>query len=248
MRWRRWAQQADTYVLRHKLSRVRSALPLARYAPDHIANIVRHQNGAVRTECYSYRSSIGHPLVGSEEPGQNIPWLPRRTPVRERHEDDLVATQHAAVPGAVLPDGHAVRKAWKRTGRQPAQTQRRGVPTQRVVRRDGLCDRGRILRYPIVHRLPPVAIGPAVETPVADRGQIVGGCLVAQAVALVDHRPEHAGPWLPCHAHRVAQAAGEDAAAAISQIKLIDGSPAFLGGHAVLGDIAGRTDSDKEFP
>src|SRR5713101_8192226 len=84
-----------------KLSRARSALPLARYAPDHIANSVRHQNGAVGTECYPYRSSIGHPLVRCEEPRQNIPRWPSRAPVRERHEDDLVATQRAAVPGAV---------------------------------------------------------------------------------------------------------------------------------------------------
>src|SRR5674476_583321 len=122
------------------------------------------------------------------------------------------------------------------------------MPAQRVVRRDGLCDRGRILRYPVVFRLPPIAIGPAVETTVADRGQVVRRCLVAEAVALVDHRPEYAGPWLPCHAHRVAQAARKDAACAISQIEFVDGSPAFLRGHAVLTDIAGRTDPDKELP
>src|ERR1700676_5150556 len=111
IRWWRWAQQADAYVLRHKLSRARSALPLARYAPDHIANILRHQKGAVGTECYPYRSSIGHPLVRCEEPRQNIPRRPGRVPVRERHEDGLVDTQRAAAPGAVLLDGHAVRKA-----------------------------------------------------------------------------------------------------------------------------------------
>jgi hypothetical protein len=61
---------------RHELSRARSALPLARYAPDHIANVVCHQNGAVGTECYPYRSSIGNPLVRSEEPRQNIPRRP----------------------------------------------------------------------------------------------------------------------------------------------------------------------------
>src|ERR1700738_3371364 len=105
---------------RHELSRARSALTLARYAPDHIANVVCHQNGAVGTECYPYRSSIGNPLVRCEEPRQNIPRRPGGAPVLERHEDDLVATQRAAVPRAVLPDGHAVRKARKRAGRQPA--------------------------------------------------------------------------------------------------------------------------------
>ena len=34
-------------MLRQELSRARSVLPVARYAPDHIANIVRHQKGAV---------------------------------------------------------------------------------------------------------------------------------------------------------------------------------------------------------
>src|ERR1700682_3961758 len=120
MRWRRWAQQADAYVLRHKLSWARSALLLAGYAPDHIANIVRHQNRAVGTECYPDRPSIGLALVRREEARQDIPRRPGRAPGRERHEDALVATQRAAVPGAVLPDGHAVRKARKRSGRQPA--------------------------------------------------------------------------------------------------------------------------------
>src|ERR1700738_3099442 len=117
MRWRRWAQQADAYVLRHKLSWARSALPLARYPPAHLAHVVPHQKRAVGTECYPNRSSIGHPLVRCEEPGQNIPRRPGRAPVLEGHEDELVATQRAAVPGAVLPDGHACRIARKRPGR-----------------------------------------------------------------------------------------------------------------------------------
>src|SRR6202011_5735654 len=120
MRWRRWAQQADAYVLRHKLSRARSALPLARYAPDHIANIVRHQNGAVGTECYPDRSSKGLPLVRCEETRKNVSRWAGRASVRERHEHDLVATERAAIPGAVLADGHAVWKTRERAGRQPA--------------------------------------------------------------------------------------------------------------------------------
>src|ERR1039457_4241936 len=120
MRWRRWAQQAATYVLRQKLSWARLVRSLARYAPDHVANVIRHQNRAVGTECDAYRTAIGHPLVRCEEPRQNIPRRPRRASVCERHEHDLIATQRAAVPGAVLPDGHAVGKARKRACRQPA--------------------------------------------------------------------------------------------------------------------------------
>src|SRR5205085_11123089 len=62
MLWRRWALHVDTYFFGISCHG-RSALPLARYAPDHIANIVRHQNGAVRTECYADRSSIGLPFI-----------------------------------------------------------------------------------------------------------------------------------------------------------------------------------------
>src|SRR3981081_4585766 len=58
---------------RNKPARASSAPLLAGHAPDHIADIVRHQNGAVGTERYPYRSSIGHPLVGREKPAQNIP-------------------------------------------------------------------------------------------------------------------------------------------------------------------------------
>ena len=122
------------------------------------------------------------------------------------------------------------------------------MTTERVVRRDGFGNRGGILRHAIVHRLPPVAIGPAVEAAVADRGQIVRRRLVAQAVALVNHCPQRAGLRLPCEAHRVPQTAGEDAALTACQIKLVDGSPAFFDHHAMFGDIAERAHSDIEFP
>src|SRR5205814_4313355 len=87
----------------------------------------------------------------------------------------------------------------------------------------------------LVRRLPPIAIGPAVETAITERGQIVGRGLVAEAVALVDHRPELAGRGLPCHGHRVAQAAGKNAASAITQIELVDRISAFLCLHAAVG-------------
>src|ERR1700730_15423109 len=125
MPWRRWAQQADAYVLRHKLSWARSALPLARYAPDHIAHVVRHQNTGLGGGWDAYRTAIGHPLVRCEEPRQNIPRRARRESVCERHEHNLIATQRAAVPGAVLPDGHAFGKARKRPCRQSDWTQGR---------------------------------------------------------------------------------------------------------------------------
>src|SRR6516162_11486872 len=99
----------------------RSALPLARYAPDDIADIVRHQKRTIGTECDADWSSIGLPLIGREESRQNIPRGTRRAAILERHEHDLVAAQRRAIPGTVLPDCHAVRKARQRASRQPAQ-------------------------------------------------------------------------------------------------------------------------------
>jgi hypothetical protein len=73
MRWRRWACQAGASVLRPKLSRVCSAPPLARDAPDHIANIVRHQKGAIRTN-----QKEGVSILRAE---QNTNVAPYRCPV-----------------------------------------------------------------------------------------------------------------------------------------------------------------------
>src|SRR5438552_5005643 len=74
------------------LPRPHSAPLRARYAPDHIADIVRHQERAVvGTERDPDRPSVGRLFVGSEEAGQNIARRPGRAAVLERHEDELVA-------------------------------------------------------------------------------------------------------------------------------------------------------------
>src|SRR5205823_11905642 len=135
-------------------------------------------------------------------------------------------------------DHHAIRKARQRARWHPAQAERSRVAAERIVRLYRLRDHGRVLRHAVVHRLAPVAIGPAVEAAVAHRGQVIRRRLVAEAVALVDDGPEHACVGLPCKAYGVTQAAGEDAALSISKIELIDRSAAFLDLHAVLGDVA----------
>src|SRR5258708_845791 len=94
----------QTFTFRHRLSRPRSALALAGDAPDHIADIVRDQKRTVGTEGYPDRPSIGLALVRCEEARQDIARRTCRASVRERHEDDLVTAQRAAIPGAVLPD------------------------------------------------------------------------------------------------------------------------------------------------
>jgi hypothetical protein len=81
---------------------------------------------------------------------------------------------------------------------------------------------------------------------VANRRQIVGRCLVAEAVALVDDGPEHVAVRLPGHAHRVAQAAGKDPTFAAGQIELVDRSPSLFDLHAVVGDIGERADASIE--
>src|ERR1700729_374935 len=42
---------------------IRSALLRTRHAPDHIAHVVRHQHGTVRTDRDANRPAIGHALV-----------------------------------------------------------------------------------------------------------------------------------------------------------------------------------------
>jgi hypothetical protein len=74
-----------------------------------------------------------------------------------------------------------------------------------------------------------------------------GTRLVAEPVALVDDRPERAGPGLPGEADRIAQAAGEDAVCAALEVELIDGGPALFDGHSVVGDVGERSDPGVEF-
>src|SRR4029079_10299010 len=87
----------------------------ARHAPDDVADIVSHQQRAVGAERDADWTSVGDLLVGREKPGENVPRRTRWAAVLERHEDDGVAAQRAAIPGAVLADHHAVRKARQRT-------------------------------------------------------------------------------------------------------------------------------------
>ncbi len=217
-------------------------------APDHVADIVGHQQRSVGAQRDADGTSVGFLFVGREEAAQNIPRRPGGAAVLERDEHHLVAAQRAAIPGAVLADHHAVRKARQRAGRHPAQAERGGVAAERIVRLDRLCDQSGVLRHAVVHRLAPVAIGPAVKAAVAHRGQVVGRRFVADAVALVDHRPQHAGGGLRGKAHRVAQAAGKDAAGACGQVELVDRGAAFFDLHAHLGDVAERADAGIELP
>ena len=181
-------------------------------------------------------------LVLAQKPGQHVDRIAGRLPTLERHEDDLVATVRLAVPGAVLADeGALLKRRRQAVALGEDEAKRCGVRAERVVRHDRLLDQVRALRlHPVIHMIAVVAVGPAVEAAVLDRGQVVGHEIAAELVAFVDDRPQHAGLGLPRHAVGVAQAGGEHAMAAGRGIDLPDRGAAALGGHAVLGDIAVR--------
>src|SRR4051794_31940215 len=100
----------------------------AGHAPDHIAYIVCQQHRPVGTDRHTHRAPVGLTFVRREKAGQDIAWRPRWAPVLEWNEHQFVATQLAAVPGAMLSDRHAVRKTGKCASGQPAEAERRGVP------------------------------------------------------------------------------------------------------------------------
>jgi hypothetical protein len=131
---------------------------------------VCHQNRAVGTEFDAYRTAIGHPLVRCKEPRPNIPAA-AQTGVRLRTARTRPYS-HSACCGS---RSHAARSPCRRESPEaclPASSIDPATRCARPARSPAswpLRPR-RILWYPIVHRPPPVAIGPAVETPVADRG------------------------------------------------------------------------------
>ena len=116
-----------------------------------------------------------------------------------------------------------------------------------VVGDHGVGDQLGLLRtHPRVHVLAPVAVGPAVEGPLADRGQVVGDQLRADLVALVDHGPEGAGGRLDGQGGRVADAGGDGAPRAGDAVHGPDHGPLLLDRHAALADVRVGADADIE--
>ncbi|CAN6484249.1 unnamed protein product [Victoria cruziana] len=216
-------------------------------APDHIADIVGHQQRAAAVQRDAHRPSLrlALPVQKSTEHEQRRPRGPR--PV-EGHEDHLVAAARLAVPRAMLADEHALREARRQAvAARRRQAQRGGVRAQRIVGHQGPLDQIRPRRPdPLVHMRAEIAVGPAVEAAVAHRAHVVGHQVVAQFVALVDRHPQRAAVRLPGHADRIAQAAGVDALRAALRVDLQDGRAPLLGLQAVLGDIAVGADADVQ--
>src|SRR5690606_5839490 len=132
-------------------------------APDDVAHIVRHQHGAIPGQGHAHRPPEGIFLVRREEIGEDFARHADRLAVLEFDESQLVAGEFRAVPGSVLADGHALRKARQGPCRQPAKPQRGRVTAQGIIGLQGGSDLGRVLRHAIVHHPVPIAIGPAVK-------------------------------------------------------------------------------------
>ena len=115
---------------------------------------------------------------------------------------------------------------------------------QRIVRGDGALDQIRVLRTDArIDVLAPVAVGPSVEGPFADRGQIVGHQLRPQFVAFVDDGPQGAGGRFDGQGGRIANAGGEGAVRAGLAVDGPDDGAVLFHGQAALADIAVRADA-----
>ena len=109
---------------------------------------------------------LGPPSDATRAARRCRPGSATKSPIGVRYEDNLVAAQRAAIPGPVLPDRHPLGKSGKRARWQPAEAERSGVASQRIVGRDRLGDRIWILEDTFVDGPTPITIGPAVEAAV----------------------------------------------------------------------------------
>src|SRR5690606_25255303 len=99
------------------------------------------------------------------EAGDEINGRARWLAILERHEDHLIPGRILAIPASMLADEGAVRelRAHGRFGKVHAKG--RYVRTQAVIGRDRSGDLVGILRpHTIIDMLPPVAVGPAIES------------------------------------------------------------------------------------
>ena len=115
--------------------------------PDTVARIVGDQQGALAI----HREADGPSpcfVAVDQEAVHHVLWRPRRSAVGERHVNDLVAIQDAAIPTSVLADkgASAVVRRQVCPGVKD-QPQWRNVGAQCVVGRDRLGDKIWALRF-----------------------------------------------------------------------------------------------------
>ena len=97
-----------------------------------------------------------------------------------------------------------------------------------------------------VHVLPPIAVGPAIESAFADGSEIVGDEVRTDFVALVHDRPQLTRPWLNGERGGVAEAGGVGPVRAGLGIHLPHHCPVGFGRHPAFGDVAVGADADVE--
>src|SRR5690606_35473779 len=75
-------------------------------SPDDVAHVVSYQQIPLHVQDHAGGAAHGFALF-IHEAGKHVPRLAGGASVLEGNEDDLVAAQRLAVPGAVLADEHA---------------------------------------------------------------------------------------------------------------------------------------------
>ena len=186
--------------------------------------------------------SLGHVhgapgnITFAVEAAEKIPLLDAvLAPVQGDH---LVAVRRAAVPGAVQGDQGAAPVVFR-----PARTVYKADPQGCVVgakavgRGGGLAlRRQRVGAHVGIRYIGAVVIGPAVKITLGDPVELAGRKIVPQQVAAIVGGVQVATPGRPVEAHAVAQAGGDDLAAAAIRCKTHHGGAPLV---RLLADIAG---------
>src|SRR6185295_6048430 len=130
--------------------------------------VVGDDEGTAWIHGHSDRPATGL-SVRPAEAGDEVNRRTGRAAVAEGHIDYLVADGLLAIPTAMLADEHSVRKLRAHRRRGEVEPECCNVRSEAVVRSNRRGNLFRIL-WPNawVHILPPVAVGPAVESVFAD--------------------------------------------------------------------------------
>src|SRR5216683_5421462 len=166
------------------LFRARRGRPGAGHAPDAVADIVGDQERARAVHGDADRTATRIAVI-VEKAREHVDRLAGRAPRGEGDEDDFVAAVRPAVPRAVLADEGAARKPRRQVaGPREGEAQRGGMRPQRVIGRDRLRDEIGPLRFhPLVDMRAVIAVRPAIEGAIPDRGHVVGNEVAAELVA-----------------------------------------------------------------
>jgi len=102
-------------------------------APNHVANVIGHQQCAPTVDDDPDGTSAGVAVAFIEEPGQHVHRITRRHAVGERNEDQFVSAPRLPVPRTVLPHEHAAAESAGDAAGRVRKSQRGGVRAERIV-------------------------------------------------------------------------------------------------------------------